>query len=140
MHECAKAGIGVSRPLDDERYDLILDLRPRLLRVQCKWASSSGDGLAVRLYSSRRIREGLIRRTYSRHEIDAFVAYSAETDRCYLLDGAEVAGRTQVFLRLGTTKNNQALGIRWASDHELAATIGRLGAVAQLGERLAGSQ
>jgi hypothetical protein len=32
-------GIGVYRPLADERYDLILDLRPKLLRVQCKWAA-----------------------------------------------------------------------------------------------------
>jgi hypothetical protein len=32
-------GIGVSRPLGDERYDLIFDLRARFLRVQCKWAS-----------------------------------------------------------------------------------------------------
>jgi hypothetical protein len=30
--ECVRLGIGVCRPLDDERYDLILDLRPRLLR------------------------------------------------------------------------------------------------------------
>ena len=28
----------VSRPLGDERYDLIFDLRPELLRIQCKWA------------------------------------------------------------------------------------------------------
>src|SRR4051794_22915992 len=41
--ECAKAGIGVSRPIDDERYDLVLDLRPQLPRIQCK----------VRRYSNR---------------------------------------------------------------------------------------
>ena len=28
-----KLGIGVSQPFGDERYDLILDLRPELLRV-----------------------------------------------------------------------------------------------------------
>lgn len=36
----ARLGIGVYRPITDgERYDLIFDLRPRLLRVQCKTAS-----------------------------------------------------------------------------------------------------
>src|SRR3954470_17527611 len=35
-HEAIKLGIGVYRPVADERADLILDLRPRLLRVQCK--------------------------------------------------------------------------------------------------------
>jgi PD-(D/E)XK endonuclease len=33
-------GIGVARPLADQRYDLIFDLRPRLLRVQCKSRSA----------------------------------------------------------------------------------------------------
>jgi hypothetical protein len=31
--EAMRLGIGVFRPLGDERYDMILDLRPRLLRV-----------------------------------------------------------------------------------------------------------
>jgi hypothetical protein len=35
------AGIGVARPLDDERHDLILDLRPGLVRVQCQVGGSA---------------------------------------------------------------------------------------------------
>src|SRR5437588_11993735 len=36
--QATKLGIGVLKPLGEgERYDLVLDLRPRLLRVQCKW-------------------------------------------------------------------------------------------------------
>jgi hypothetical protein len=37
---CLDLGLGVTWPFDDERYDMILDLRPRLLRVQCKWAGA----------------------------------------------------------------------------------------------------
>jgi hypothetical protein len=33
-----KLGVGVFKPLTVEPYDLIFDLRPRLIRVQCKWA------------------------------------------------------------------------------------------------------
>ena len=34
--------LGVYRPLSEgERCDLIFDLRPTLMRVQCKWASWS---------------------------------------------------------------------------------------------------
>jgi PD-(D/E)XK endonuclease len=40
--EAAKLGIGVYRPFTDERYDFVFDVRPKLLRVQCKW------GVAVR--------------------------------------------------------------------------------------------
>ncbi|HEY8776868.1 MAG TPA: group I intron-associated PD-(D/E)XK endonuclease [Gaiellaceae bacterium] len=35
----AELGIGVWAAYTVERYDLIFDLRPELMRVQCKWAS-----------------------------------------------------------------------------------------------------
>jgi hypothetical protein len=44
-------------------------------------------------------------------------------------------GHQQVSLRLYPTRNNQRDGINWAAHYEFAATLGRLGAVAQLGER-----
>jgi PD-(D/E)XK endonuclease len=65
-------GLGVSRPLDDERYDLILDLRPALVRVQCKWAARVGDVVSARLYTTRRGPEGLRNRRYSVGEFDVF--------------------------------------------------------------------
>jgi hypothetical protein len=134
-------GAGVARPFDDERYDLILDLRPRLVRVQCKWAGRVGDVLSVRLYTSRRGPQGLINRRYSLGEFDAFGVYSPDTDRCYLLPAVQFVSRRQVYLRLSPTQNNQAIGIRWAQDFEFGATIERLkGPIAQLGEHLHGMQ
>ncbi|MFL5950587.1 MAG: group I intron-associated PD-(D/E)XK endonuclease [Gaiellaceae bacterium] len=53
----ADLGIGVWAPFTVERYDLIFDLRPRLIRVQCKWravmtmssscAAPATDGIAT---------------------------------------------------------------------------------------------
>ena len=44
VHAAIKLGVGVFKPLlDGERYDLIFDLRPRLIRVQCKWAMRNGE-------------------------------------------------------------------------------------------------
>ena len=135
------AGLGVSRPLDDERYDLILDLRPRLLRVQCKWANRVGDVVTARLYTSRRDATGLVNRRYVTGEFDAFALYCPDVDRCYLLAAEAVVAFRQVHLRLAPCRNNQSLGIRWARDYEFGATLARLdGPIAQLGERLAGSQ
>jgi len=57
----AELGIGVWGPYTVERYDLIFDLRPRLLRVQCKWAARQGDVISVRCYRARRNRDGLLR-------------------------------------------------------------------------------
>jgi hypothetical protein len=109
--------------------------------VQCKWVSRDGDVLIVRCYSARRTREGLMRRLYSSDEIDAFAAYSAELDRCFFLPIEKFAGKGNIQLRLGPTRNNQRLGINWADEYDFAATLAQPhGAVAQLGERAAGSR
>ena len=132
----AKLGIGVFKPLTDgERYDLIFDLRPRLVRVQCKWAARQGDVIVMRAYSARRTADGLRRRTYSRDEIDAFAAYCADVDRCYFIPMDACAGRSTIQFRLSPTRNNQRELINWATDFEFEAKLGALGAVAQLGER-----
>jgi PD-(D/E)XK endonuclease len=120
--EAAKLGIGVYRPLGDERYDLILDVRPRLLRVQCKWARRSKDVILVPLYSARRAREGLRRTFYSSDEVDAFAAYSDATNRCYFF-GFEDLAASEMRLRIGPTRNNQAKRVRWAKDYEFAARL-----------------
>ncbi len=120
--EAVKLGIGVYRPLMDERYDFIFDVGSSLIRVQCKWASRHGDVIVVRLYSARRAREGLRRTYYSRAEIDAFAAYCPDTKSCYFFDLDDVA-RNEMRLRLAPTRNNQAKGIRWAKDYEFAARM-----------------
>jgi PD-(D/E)XK endonuclease len=74
-------------------------------------------------------------------ELDAFALYCVDTERCYLLPGGDFAANRQVHLRLAPARNNQEHGIRWARDYEFGATLSRLsGPIAQLGERLAGSQ
>jgi hypothetical protein len=133
-------GIGVSRPLGDERYDLIFDLGRRLVRVQCKWASRSGAVIVIPCRTSRRGRDGFIRRRYSASDVDAIAAYCPDLHQCYYLGTECFANRTFVALRLTPTRNNQRLGINWGDDYEFAATLGRHhGAIAQLGERDAGS-
>ena len=80
-------------------------------------------------------------RRYNLGEFDSFALYCPRNDQCYLLDADEFVAFRQVHLRLEPSRNNQALGIRWARDYEFGATLQRLrGPIAQLGERLAGSQ
>jgi hypothetical protein len=136
LHECVKLGIGVSRPLDDERYDLILDLRPALLRVQCKSGRLYDDVIVIRCKRTRRGRNGLIDRAYVPGEIDAIAAYCPELNAAYLLPPEMSVGRAAVQLRIRPCRNNQAAGINWARDFELGATLSKLrGPIAQLGER-----
>jgi hypothetical protein len=91
-----------------------------------------GDVLAVRFATCRLAPHGYVRTKADEREIDAFAAYSPDLDCCYLLPVAEFAGRSTIYLRVRPTRNNQAIGVKWAADY-------RFGAIAQLGERRAGS-
>ncbi|MDX6649605.1 MAG: hypothetical protein QOJ97_1556 [Solirubrobacteraceae bacterium] len=127
-------GIGVCLPLGDGcRYDLIFDLHPQLVRVQCKWSSLNGDVIVVRLRTSRYTPQGYVRTNYSASEIDAIGLYCPQLERCYLLPIAEFDGQSIAHLRLSRARNNQQEGVRMAAAYEF-------GAIAQLGERLSGTQ
>lgn len=127
-----KLGIPVFRPLTDHaRADLILDLGPRLLRVQCKWARliEEGSVVAVQLSGSRRTQIGYVRTPYSSEEIDAFGVYCGELDRSFLLPADRFAGKCGTLIRLHAARNNQQACINLADDFDF------VGAIAQLGER-----
>ncbi len=141
MHEAVRLGIEVLKPVNDGcRYDLAFESGGVLLRVQCKWAPRHGEVVVVRCYSARRNRHGVVRRFYGAEEVDAFAAYCPELRRCYFLPMAEFAGRTHIQLRLQPARKNQTARVNWAEDYEFKARLGRPGAVAQLGERSAGSR
>ena len=135
-------GVDVYKPVSEGgRYDLIFDFDDQLWRVQCKWARRYGDVLIIRCYSCRRAREGMRVRRYTPDEVDAFAAYSADFDRCFFIPIAVVGAKRNFQLRLLPARNKQRQGINWADDYDFAATLARpQGAVAQLGERAAGSR
>jgi PD-(D/E)XK nuclease superfamily protein len=95
----ADLGIGVWSAFTVERYDLIFDLRPGLVRVQCKWASRRDDVIVVRCSRNRRNRDGLLRQYYSADDIDAYAAYCRESRRCYFLPIDEFENRIAIQLR-----------------------------------------
>jgi len=119
-----RLGVGVYRPMfEGGRYDLILEVGSRLLRVQCKWACRRGEVVVVRCYSCRRGRDGMIARKYTHHEVDAIAAYCPEIDCCYLLPTSLSCERRMVHLRIGPSRNNQRARINWADDFELEARL-----------------
>ena len=132
--EAFKIGIDVFRPMvDGARCDLIFDTGVHLLKVQCKWATCKGDLVVVRLRTSRHTpSRGYVSTTYSASEIDGIAAYCGDLARCFFLPIEEFEHRTFAHLRLAPARNGQRLGVKMADDYPL-------GAVAQLGERVAGS-
>jgi hypothetical protein len=126
-------GYVVLRPLvEGRRYDLMIDTGPDLLRVQCKWAPLRGNVIVVHTSTRRLTPHGYVHTTYSADEIDGIGVYCQELERCYYLPIEVVAGRRGFSLRLVPAANNQELAINWAADYDF-------GAIAQLGERRAGS-
>lgn len=127
--EAAELGLSVLAPLTEhERYDLVLGIGDRLLRVQCKWANRKGDVIYVHLASSRRGPDGYIRSNYSPAEIDAIGIYCGDLDRCFLVPIEVIAGQWAMQLRLAPPRNGQRAALHFADEYAL-------GAVAQLAER-----
>jgi hypothetical protein len=132
--EATKCGICVLKPMfEGGRYDLVFDLGHELLRVQCKVARRRGAVVDVKARSCRRVAGGgYVRRTYGAHEVDAVAAFCPDIDACYVIPIGSFPKSGCLYLRLSPSRNNQQIGLNWASDYEL-------GAIAQLGERRAGS-
>src|SRR5205823_8200274 len=107
VHAALKVGIGVARPMNDERYDLIFDVGSDLVRVQCKWAVIRSGALIVRCVSRRRAADGFVTRSYGRDEIDAIAAYCAEIDRCFYVPLDVLRRERGISLRVIPPRNHQ---------------------------------
>jgi prevent-host-death family protein len=127
-----RQGVDVLKPLVEHgRYDLIFDVGPQLLRIQCKWGAYDRQAglVRVRIGTSRHTPRGYVLGTYSVGEIDALGIYCGDLDESYLVPIEVVAGQRQLHLRLRPARNGQRAGLHFAADHLLS------GAIAQLGER-----
>jgi hypothetical protein len=134
--EAARLGLTVLMPMTEhERYDLVLGIAGRLLRVQCKWGSCDGDVIKVRLRSSYHSpTRGYVVKAYAPDEVDLIAVHCGDLNCSYLLPIEIFSGKAAAYLRLGPARNNQRASVHWATDYEFP------GAVAQLEERLAGSE
>jgi hypothetical protein len=101
----------------NHRYDMLLDVRGRLLRVQCKTGRLRSGAV---LFSARSVRcntKQIITRDYV-GEVDFFAVYCPETSGIYVVPCDETT-RSTIALRLEPTANCQSKRIRWAADYAL---------------------
>ena len=133
----ARLGIGAYRPTSGHsRSDLILEIGIKVWRTQVKWGQldSANGVIHVRVGGNYLTPAGYVRSTYSEDEIDLLAVYCADLDRCFLLPASMIAGMQTIQLRLTPPRNNQRACINLADEFAFE------GAVAQLGERAAGSR
>lgn len=120
LAQLVKHGYRVLTPFGhNHRYDFVLDLKDRFLRVQCKTGRLRNGAIIYNARSTRSNTRRAIRRDYG-GEIDAFAVYCPDTARVYVIPFGDATISVGA-LRVDPPANGQARRIRWAVDYELPA-------------------
>lgn len=120
-------GLNVSVPYgDNARYDFIIDIQGKLLRVQVKTSSlkKADDEGAIHFScrSSYTSSQGVSNVKYTCDEIDFFATFWKGI--CYLVPIQECS--VEKTLRLAPPKNGQVKGITFASEYELSKQLEKI--------------
>lgn len=118
-----KEGYAVSIPYGDRnRYDFIVDINGKFIRVQCKTSNTDDDGasFSFNCRSSHRANGKFVRHYYNKDEIDYFSTIF--NNHCYLIP-VEECGISEKRLRLHPPRNNQNQNLNWAEKYELSHVI-----------------
>jgi hypothetical protein len=122
VSELLRRGLHVLLPHGfNRRYDLVLDLNDRFVRVQCKSARLMSGAVTFKTVSVRSNRRQTLRRRYV-GEIEFFMVYCPSTDDIYVVSIDE-APMAEVTLRLTPPANNQVARVRMARDHLLDVAL-----------------
>ena len=116
-------GFQVCQPLvSDSRYDFIVDINGRLLKIQVKTSHLAEDGgyFEFATSTSHTNAKGTVNHSYTSDEIDYFA--TIYDNECYVISVTECGCRGQR-LRLKPTKNGQIVGIKFAKDYLLKDTF-----------------
>jgi PD-(D/E)XK nuclease superfamily protein len=120
LSELVRRGYSVLLPFGvNQRYDLVLDLGERLLRVQCKTGHRRGGSIEFSTVSVRTNTTGWFARDYA-GDADLFLVYWPENGRIYAVP-VEEAPKSHMNLRVDPPLNGQRRRIKFASDYELPA-------------------
>jgi hypothetical protein len=117
LAELMRLGCAVSIPFgNNQRYDLVVDEKDVLIRVQVKTAWWHEGSLGFKTNSVNAFTGK--RRTYT-GSADVFMVYSPYMDKVYRIPVDE-CGSSAVHLRVAPLRSKQVKRVRWAKDYELA--------------------
>lgn len=112
-------GIQVSKPLvSDSRYDFIVDIKHRLIRIQVKTCLlHEEDGfISFKTCSTHTNTQRTVMHSYSKEDVDYFATFYNNV--CYIVPVDKVGNR-EVRLRIKPTKNGQIKNINFAENFTL---------------------
>ena len=115
QYDFVKEGILVSQPITlDSKYDYIIDVNGKLLRIQCKSSSLSEDMTYINMKTKSTNIRTMKDTFYSKEDIDYF--YTCFNNKSYLVP-VEASGHGDTRLRFSSSQPNNP-NIRWAKDYE----------------------
>lgn len=118
-------GFVVSKPITtDSRYDYIVDINGKLLRIQCKTGNAYDEeetAFSFQCCSSNWNTKSL--HSYSKEEIDYY--YIVFKDKSYLFP-VELGNKKTKILRLSTKNKGNQCTITWAKDYEFTKIMEEL--------------
>lgn len=117
-----KLGYNVLTPYGDcERYDFVVDINGKFIKVQSKTSSTEDEGASFHFScrSCNRKDGRIVHHQYTKDEIDYFV--TTFNDKIYLIPVEECGADKR--LRILPAKNGQVRGITWAKDYELEEVV-----------------
>ena len=118
LGELVRRGFRVLKPFgENHRYDLVIDLDGRFVRVQCKSGRLRRGVVNFSTASVRSNTDGRSTRGYA-GEADLFVVYCPDNHGIYAVPVDE-APAGYMNLRVAPPLNKQARGVRWAADYAL---------------------
>lgn len=107
-----------SRPLYDNKYDLLIDKNSKIERVQVKYADGkSSNSTGVVVVKLEYIDRKNIVHTYQEDQIDALVVYVPKIERLCIFPKNVFVNKRKLNIRISSSKNNQQKGIIFAKDY-----------------------
>lgn len=103
----------------NQRYDLVVESKGRLLKAQCKTGRIRNGTIRFSAQSIQSNTKGARIRHYT-GQVDLFVVYCPDNDGVYVIPAEDVP-RTGMYLRLDPPRNKQHKRVRWAAEYELPA-------------------
>lgn len=129
LSEFVKAGFQVSVPWgENSRYDLLVDVDGRFIRVQCKTGILRKGCVQFRTNTVYKLSTGNVVRGYTKSEIDYFAVYCRDTGDVYLV-GVEDTPKGNASLRVQEPSpeyRHSNSPIKWAKDYLFGTVAERL--------------
>lgn len=99
-------------------FDLVGYKDGKFFRFQVKYRALVNGSIIIPSFTGWADKNGFHKKRYDLNEIDYFVAYCPDVDKCYFVSADDFNDKKSVTLRVVESKNNQAVGVKFAYNYE----------------------